>query len=66
MIAIKVLYKIGDLVPEDGMYLCVPCGFVEEFRAGEEFPTCRACYAGTPDGPEDYTDPHVDFWERFA
>jgi hypothetical protein len=62
----KALYKIGDVVPEDGLYLCVPCSFVQEFKAGDLFTTCIACYAGTSMGPEDYTDEHVDFWEKFV
>lgn len=62
----KHQFAIGDAVPETGLYLCVPCGFVEEFQAGDLFPTCRACYAGTSEGPEGYTEAHVDFWERFA
>lgn len=58
------LYAIGDAVPEDGWYLCVPCGFADEFKAGDAFPVCKACMAGTPDGPDGYTDPHVDHWQR--
>jgi hypothetical protein len=30
------LFKIGDVVPLTGSYLCVPCGYVQEFVVGEE------------------------------
>ncbi len=66
MVLTKALYQINDIVPEDGLYLCIPCSYVAEFKAGELFPTCDACYAGTDMGPEGYTDVHVDFWEKYA
>ena len=56
-------YKIGDLVPTSGAYLCVPCGYVQEFEEGTRFITCEACFAGTPDGPEESQDPNDEFWE---
>lgn len=57
------LYKIGDIVPTDGVYLCVPCGYMQEFQAGESFTTCEACLAGTENGPEGYRDAENEFWE---
>ncbi len=59
----KLLYKIGDPVPESGDYVCVPCGYVQYFEAGVTFTTCEACYAGTDIGPEGYTEPEAEFWE---
>ncbi len=59
----KTLYKIGDIVPEHGMYMCVPCGYVQEFLKGDQFTTCELCFAGTIDGPEEYTDSESEFWE---
>lgn len=59
----KKLYKIGDVVPVQGAYVCVPCGYVQMFEQGELFITCEACLAGTQDGPLDYQDPEVEFWE---
>lgn len=58
------LYKVGDQVPERGWYLCVPCGFADEFNAGDTFPVCKVCLAGTEEGPEGYTEAHVDYWQR--
>ncbi len=57
------LYKIGDIIPTSGMYLCVPCGYVQPFTAGERFLTCEACLAGTPEGPMDYQESDAEFWQ---
>jgi hypothetical protein len=57
------LYKIGDPVPTSGMYLCVPCGYVQPFNAGDLFTTCEACLAGTADGPQDFQEPEAEFWQ---
>jgi hypothetical protein len=59
----KQLYKIGDTVVQSGNYVCVPCGFVQYFDAGEQFTTCIACFAGTDNGPEDYRTSEIEFWE---
>ena len=57
------LYKIGDIVPATGQYVCVPCGFVTDFTEGTAFTTCEACYAGTSIGPAGYEDPAAEFWQ---
>lgn len=58
------LYKVGDVVPESGTYMCVACGSRAEFVAGEKFAPCDDCEAGTPDGPGGYDNPEVEFWKR--
>jgi hypothetical protein len=62
-VAAKERYAIGDRVPEGGLYVCVPCGYVQQFEPGELFGTCEACLAGTEDGPEGYTDQNAEFWQ---
>ena len=57
------LFKIGDAVLESGMYVCVPCGFMQEFVFGERFTTCLACLAGTANGPADFQDEESEFWQ---
>ncbi len=57
------LYKIGDVVLKTGMYVCVPCGYIQQFTAGEKFLTCDACLAGTDNGPEEYREAESEFWE---
>ena len=57
------LYKIGDLVLITGNYVCVPCGYVQFFKAGDIFITCEACYAGTDLGPEGYQESGSEFWQ---
>jgi len=60
------MYKIGDVVPQTGMYVCVPCGYIQQFIAREQFLTCEACLAGTDNGPEEYQDPATEFWQLVA
>lgn len=57
------LFKIGDAVPRTGMYLCVPCGYVQRFEEGSAFATCDACLAGTENGPEGYRSAEAEFWQ---
>lgn len=57
----KGLWKWGQIVPEDGEYLCVDCGFIESFVAGTVFPVCEVCLSGEPAGP---SGAEVAFWER--
>lgn len=62
-VATKLLYKIGDVVPESGTYVCVPCGYVQPFTAGDRFTTCEACLAGTEYGPEGFQEEAAEFWQ---
>lgn len=57
------LYKIGDRVLQSGMYVCVPCGFMQYFEAGTKFRTCEACLAGTENGPAGYQNEEAEFWQ---
>lgn len=63
LIAERTLHRIGETVPESGLYLCVPCGYMQRFEAGALFTTCEACYAGTDIGPAGYTEPDAEFWQ---
>jgi len=57
------LFKISDLVEKSGMYVCVPCGYMQYFEAGSQFTVCVACLAGTPDGPAGFQSPLSEFWQ---
>jgi len=57
------LFSIGDLVPQSGSYLCVPCGYVQFFEAGAKFIECLACLAGTSDGPAGFQNQEAEFWQ---
>lgn len=59
----ELLFKIGDVIPKTGQYLCVPCGFVQFFTEGALFTTCEACFAGTSNGPDSFTDAEDEFWQ---
>lgn len=63
MIATETFYKINDIVPQNGYYLCVPCGYSQYFTAGAFFTTCEACLAGTEIGPAGYQEPESEFWQ---
>lgn len=56
-------FRMGETVTKTGWYLCVPCGYLQEFSAGNTFTACEVCRAGTDDGPEGYTDKESEFWE---
>lgn len=62
-VSIKNLYKIGDAIPENGNYICVPCGYVQYFEVGGLFTTCDACFAGTELAPEGYKAAESEFWQ---
>ena len=62
-VQIKALYAVGDIVHQSGLYVCVPCGYTQQFVAGDTFTTCEACLAGTENGPEGYREPNAEFWQ---
>ncbi len=43
MINKENIYNVGDVVPADGEYACVPCGYKKTYKAGEIFPECISC-----------------------
>jgi hypothetical protein len=54
-------FKWGQLVREDGEYLCKDCGYILELREGQIFPICEVCLSGQPDGP---AGPNEGYWEK--
>jgi len=63
----KDIFCFGNVIPEEGDYLCNDCGYVlsvtknGEFQPGMVFPTCEVCQSGEPDGP---SGAHQDFWQK--
>ncbi|MEM1312250.1 MAG: hypothetical protein AAGF07_02185 [Patescibacteria group bacterium] len=55
------MYKWGQIVPEDGDYLCIDCGYIGSFNAGDIFPVCEVCLSGEPAGP---TSSDGGYWEK--
>ncbi len=55
------MYKWGQVVPEDGEYLCVDCGYILELKEGQVFPICEVCLSGLPEGP---SGPEKGYWEK--
>lgn len=40
---IEKIYTVGDIVPADGEYACVPCGYKKIYKEGESFLECISC-----------------------
>jgi len=53
----ETLYNKGTLVPEDGEYMCIDCGYSQFFKKGEVFPVCPVCLAGEEDS-------EYEFWKK--
>jgi len=50
-------FSKGQVVPHEGDFVCVPCGYKHHFQPGETFTECISCLSGTKDGQ------HEDFLE---
>jgi len=37
------IYQVGSIVPDDGLYICVPCGNKTFLKAGAHFGSCLKC-----------------------
>ena len=37
-------YEVGNVVPESGTYVCVPCGNKKFLKAGTRFTSCLKCF----------------------
>lgn len=59
----KQTFNRGDAVPEEGKYVCVPCGFKHHFKTDETFTECISCLGGTNDGPEEFAE-GLEMWEK--
>lgn len=57
------IFNKGDTVPEDADYICVPCGYKRELKAGETFGECTSCLAGTDEGEKEYME-GTSLWEK--
>ncbi len=57
------IFKITDIVPVSGTYLCVPCGHTQYFEQGAKFETCEVCLAGTDEGWTGYEHEDAEFWQ---
>jgi hypothetical protein len=55
------LFKWGQVVQEDGEYLCVDCGYIINLVKGDILPICEVCLSGLPEGP---SGPEKGFWEK--
>lgn len=37
------VYKVGSIVPDNGFYICVPCGNKKYLKKGSRFKSCLKC-----------------------
>ena len=58
-----IVFNKGALVPENGLYVCSPCGFKKEHKAGDVFTECTSCLAGTEDGDPKFIN-GTGLWEK--
>jgi len=56
-------FSKGDAVPAPGKYVCVPCGFLHDYQAGEQFGECMSCLSGTPQGQHEEYVEGMEMWE---
>lgn len=42
----RQIWRIGDLVPEGGFYVCTNCGNRQYFEKDDEFTDCDSCLGG--------------------
>jgi rubrerythrin len=54
-------FKWGQIVGEDGEYLCKDCGYILELKQGDVFPICEVCLSGEPTGPATSKE---GYWEK--
>jgi len=55
------VYRVGESVEEDGLYVCVPCGQRQYLKVGSRFPSCLKCL-----NQEERKRVHrgLELWER--
>ena len=57
-------YHVGDIAPEEGKYVCVPCGYRRKLEKGEKFGECLSCFKDEgwhmPSEEQDEEDALVD------
>jgi len=58
----QVTFDIGERVPKDGVYTCVPCGYKKKLRAGDRFPKCLGCLKKERDEGKLYLK-NLELWE---
>ncbi len=56
-------YSKGQVVPKEGEYVCVPCGFKRAYKNGEQFGECMSCLSGTNDGQHEEFLDGEEMWE---
>lgn len=60
----KVFNK-GERVENSGKYVCVPCGYHHEYKAGELFGECTSCLTNNKDKEEELEDIEGSgMWEK--
>lgn len=56
-------YNKGDMVVDEGTYVCVPCGYRRHFKKGDQFTECLSCFSGSKAGHDDYVE-GLELWEK--
>ncbi|MCH7492013.1 hypothetical protein IID19_00265 [Patescibacteria group bacterium] len=59
------VYNKEDVVPQEGNYVCSPCGFRKHYKVGDKFSECTSCLSGTEEGDEAYVA-GTGLWEKVS
>jgi len=61
----REFYRVGELVNDEGWYICVPCGYRKLYKRGEEVVECISCLEAHKDvALSDITD--EGSWEKIG
>jgi hypothetical protein len=59
-------FSKGDKVPDEGLYVCVPCGYQHHYKPGDTFGECISCLSGTPGGQHEEYIEGEEMWEKLT
>lgn len=57
-------FSKGDVVPSEGDYVCVPCGYQHHYKPGDAFGECMSCMSGSPSGQHEEFVEGEEMWEK--
>lgn len=56
-------FNRGDVVAEEGEYICVPCGYKKHYTQGDTFEECISCMKKAEAGGEEIAG-GLELWEK--
>lgn len=59
----QTAYSRGQEVSDEGIYVCVPCGYKHHYKKGETFGECISCLANSNTEGEEISE-GLETWEK--